>query len=77
MVFTQFFFITMKVNRKIVMAANHVKMEDEDMLDVAFWLSRTPSERLAEVYRLRQNYFTGNGALFPEKMEKVVHKRKM
>ena len=59
------------------MVVNHVKMEDEDTLDVAFWLSKTPSERLAEVFRLRKNYFTNNESLFPEKMEKVVHTRKL
>jgi len=67
----------MKINRKIVMVVNHVKMEDEDMLDVAFWLAQTPSARLAEVFRLRKNYFTWADGSFPERMDKVVHQRKM
>ena len=67
----------MKVSRKIAMVVNHVKMEDEDMLDVAFWLAQTPSARLAEVLRLRKNYFTWANGSFPEKMDKVVHQRKM
>jgi hypothetical protein len=66
----------MKIDRKIAMVFNHVKMEDEDSLDVAFWLSRTPAERLAEVCRLRNNYFSGANGLFPEKIEKVVHQIK-
>lgn len=61
----------------MVIAVNHVKMEDEDSLDVGFWLSKTPSERLAEVVRLRKNYFTWLNGSFPKKIEKVVSFRKM
>jgi hypothetical protein len=67
----------MKVSRKIAMVVNHVKMDDEDTLDVAFWLAQTPSSRLAEVFRLRKNYFTWLDGSFPEKMDIVVHQRKM
>jgi hypothetical protein len=67
----------MKTNRKMQMAVHHVKMEDEDNLDVEFWLSKTPYERLAEVVRLRKNYFTWLHGSFPLKMEQVVHFRKM
>ncbi|MGY0034856.1 hypothetical protein [Pedobacter sp. NJ-S-72] len=56
---------------------NHIKMEDEDSLDVLFWLSKTVSERLAEVSRLRKNYFTWIDGVFPDKIEKVVHQRKL
>ncbi|MEJ2902911.1 hypothetical protein [Pedobacter panaciterrae] len=52
-------------------------MEDEDSLDVLFWLSRTVSERLSEVSRLRKNYFTWADGKFPEKIEKVVQQRKL
>ncbi len=67
----------MKADRKIAMVVNHVKMEDEDKADVLFWLSRSPAERLSEVVRLRQNYFNWTDGSFPEKIEKVVHQRKM
>jgi hypothetical protein len=67
----------MKTSRKMVMVVNHVKMEDEDALDVGFWLNKTPSERLAEVVRLRKNYFTWLNGSFPQKIEKVVSFRKM
>ena len=67
----------MNVNRKMAMVVNHVKMEDEDELDVAFWLSQPPSSRLDEVVRLRRNYFTWVNGSFPEKIEKVVSYRKM
>ncbi|WP_217277465.1 hypothetical protein [Pedobacter foliorum] len=67
----------MKHERKIVMVVNQVKMEDEDRLDVLFWLSRPVSERLSEVSRLRKNYFTWSDGEFPEKIEKVVHQRKL
>lgn len=67
----------MKLNRKIAMVANHVKMEDEDTLDVTFWLAQTPAARLAEVFRLRKNYFTWANGSFPQKMDKVASQRKM
>jgi hypothetical protein len=56
-------------------AVNHVKMEDEDNLDVAFWLSKSPSERLAEVFRLRRKYFTWADGTFLDKNEKLVQQR--
>lgn len=67
----------MKHTRKIAMVVNQVKLEDEDQLDVLFWLGRSVSERLAEVSRLRRNYFTWADGLFPEKIEKVFHQRKL
>jgi hypothetical protein len=67
----------MKADRKIAMVVNHIKMDDEDVADVAFWLSRSPTERLSEVFRLRHNYFTWANGTFPTKMEKVVHQVKL
>ena len=63
--------------RKIAMVVNQIKIEEEDTLDVLFWLSKTVSERLSEVIRLRKNYFSNSGNSFPEKIEKVVHQRKV
>jgi len=67
----------MKQVRKMALVVNHVKMEDEDALDVSFWLQKTPSERISEVTRLRKNYFTSAGNRFPEKIEKVIQYRKL
>lgn len=67
----------MKHERKMAMVVNQVKIEDEDSLDVLFWLSKTASERLSEVSRLRRNYFTWADGLFPEKIVKVIHRRKL
>lgn len=67
----------MEVNRKIAKVVNQVKVDDEDTLDVAFWLAQSPSARLAEVARLRKKYFSWADGFFPEKMEKVAHQRKM
>lgn len=67
----------MKKERKMVMVAQQVKMEDEDHLDVLYWLSRSVSERLAEVSRLRRSYFSWADGMFPEKIEKVVQQRKL
>lgn len=63
------------MNRKIVKVINHVKMEDEDGLDVLFWQSRSVLERLEEVARLRKNYYTWLNGYFPKKMDKVVTTR--
>ncbi len=57
------------------MVVNHVKMEDEDYLYVQFWQAKSSTERLAEVTRLRVNYYTWLNGFYPEKIEKVVIKR--
>ncbi len=57
------------------MVAKHVKIEDEDELDIQFWLSKTPSERLAEVTRLRTNYYTWLNGFYPATIEKVISYR--
>ncbi|MGY4384676.1 hypothetical protein ACVWYN_001710 [Pedobacter sp. UYP24] len=67
----------MKHERKMAIVVNQVKMEDEDNLDVLFWMSKSVAERLTEVSRLRRNYFKWADGLFPEKIEKVVHQRKL
>lgn len=65
----------MATNRKIAMIVQQVSMDEEDALDVAFWLSKTPAERLEEVSRLRNNYYKDANGNFPRKMEKVVHQK--
>lgn len=66
----------MKHERKIAMVVNQVKLDDEDRLDVLFWLTKTPSERLSEVVRLRRNYHTWANGLFPDKIVKVVNRQR-
>lgn len=61
--------------RKMAMVVNQVRMEDEDSLDLIFWLSKDASERLKEVSRLRRDYFTWLNGSFPKKIEKVINKR--
>jgi len=63
------------MERKMAMVVNHVKMEDEDHLDVQFWQSKSSTERLAEVTRLRINYYTWLNGFYPEKIAKVVTTR--
>jgi len=63
--------------RKIAMVANQIKMEDEDRLDVEYWLSRSPKERISAVTNLRKTYFTWLNGSFPSKMERVISQRKM
>lgn len=70
-------FVYLIMERKIAIAVNYVKIEDEDTLDVQFWLTKTPSERLAEVTRLRINYYTWVNGFYPSKIEKVVSMRSL
>ncbi|MES2810246.1 MAG: hypothetical protein V4619_16555 [Bacteroidota bacterium] len=67
----------MKSQRKIAIVAKHIQTGDEDAADVAFWLSRSPAERLEEVVRLRRNYFTWLNGEFPSKIEKVINKKRL
>ena len=61
--------------RKLEMVVNHVKLEDEDQLDLLFWRNKTPIERLEEVYRLRKNYFTQKNGFYPKNIDKVANTR--
>ena len=63
--------------RKIALVANHIKAGDEDPKDVIFWMNKSSSERLKEVYRLRINYYTWSKGFYPSKIEKVVHFEKL
>jgi hypothetical protein len=63
------------MDRKIAKVVNHVKMDDEDALDVLFWRSKSVVERLEEVTRLRRNYYTWLNGYFPEKISKVITTR--
>jgi hypothetical protein len=65
------------MERKIAMVVNHVKLEDEDSLDVLFWRSKSIKERIAEVTRLRINYYTWLNGSYPESITKVVTKRSL
>lgn len=61
----------------MAMVVNLVNIDDEDHLDVAFWLTKTPTERIAEVTRLRVKYYIWLNGSYPEKMEKVVTSRSL
>jgi hypothetical protein len=63
--------------RKMAMVVNRVKMEDEDELDVLFWLNQPIAERIKAVTSLRRNYFTWLNGSFPDKIAKVVNRRKL
>ncbi|WP_339699631.1 hypothetical protein [Algoriphagus aquimarinus] len=63
--------------RKIAVVANHIKADDEDRKDVIFWLNKTSSERLREVYRLRKNYYNWKNGFYPSEIEKVIHFEKL
>lgn len=56
---------------------NFVKQDDQDGQYIAFWLTKTPGERLEEVVRLRYQYFKWLNKSFPENIEKVVFKRSL
>ncbi|MGN7987039.1 hypothetical protein ACTJKC_06855 [Pedobacter sp. 22226] len=63
--------------RKIAMVFNQVKMEDEDALDIDFWLDQAPEDRLKTVVSLRESYFTWLNGSFPGKVERVITHRKL
>jgi ACT domain-containing protein len=54
---------------------NQVKQDDQDEQYMLFWLSKTPSERIQEVTRLRYNYYKWKDKIFPVQIEKVIQKR--
>ncbi|MDF3078178.1 MAG: hypothetical protein K0S09_2067 [Sphingobacteriaceae bacterium] len=54
---------------------NIIHQSDQDLADMLFWLGKTPAERLAEVTRLRVNYYTWRDKVYPKSIEKVVFKR--
>ena len=61
--------------RKMAKVVIQLKMDDEDKMDVLFWLNKTPAERIQEVTRLRRNYFTWLNGSFPNKIVKVITKK--
>lgn len=61
--------------RKMAVVVNRVRMQDEDELDVLFWLNQPASERLKTVVSLRRGYFTWLNGSFPEEITKVVNRR--
>lgn len=61
----------------MAMVVNHVKLEDEDGLDILFWRSKSAEERIAEVTRLRVNYYTWLNGSYPKSIEKVITKRSL
>jgi len=65
------------MSRTMAKVVTHIKMDDEDYVDVLFWRSKTVAERLEEVTRLRKNYYTGLNGSFPSEIVKVITFRKM
>lgn len=63
--------------RKILMVANQVKMGDEDAQDIIFWINRSASERIAEVTRLRQEYYRWLHGNYPDHIKKTVIKKRL
>ena len=41
----------------MAMVSKQVKMEEEDLRDILFWLDRPVAERIAEVTRLHRAYY--------------------
>lgn len=64
----------MKHVRKMAMVVNQVKMEDEDNLDVLFWLNRTASERLSDLAVYEEIISPGQMAFFLKKLRKLFTK---
>lgn len=60
----------------MTIVANQVRMDEEDVRDIQFWLGRPASERIAEVTRLRRIYYSWLLGSYPQHMEKTVIQRK-
>ncbi len=63
--------------RKMILVINQIHPEDEDRLDVEYWMRKSPSERLAEAYRLLRNYYMSLNGSYPDKFERVITQRKL
>ncbi|MBE8713029.1 hypothetical protein C4F49_04995 [Sphingobacterium sp. KB22] len=57
------------------MVANQILKNEEDLMDIQFWLARSNSERIAEVTRLRRLYYSWLLGNYPERMEKTITHR--
>jgi hypothetical protein len=58
--------------RKMQMVVHKIKMDEEDQMDVQFYLKQPATGRIAEVTRLRHEYCTWFLGEFPKQMQKVV-----
>lgn len=63
--------------RKMSMVSDKVKMEEEDSIDVRFWLNQSAAARISEVTRLRKEYYSGLLGEFPKHIEKAVFRKKL
>ncbi len=61
----------------MLMVARKVQSEEEDSLDVQFWLDQPVAARISEVTRLRQEYYSWLLGEFPKRMEKIVSRKKI
>ncbi|MEO5910039.1 MAG: hypothetical protein ABIP95_04080 [Pelobium sp.] len=59
------------------MVIHKVKMDEEDEIDVQFWLGKSASDRIAEVTRLRYEYYTWLLGEFPTQIQKTVNRKKL
>ncbi|MFZ4629866.1 MAG: hypothetical protein ACOYNR_16190 [Blastocatellia bacterium] len=62
------------MKEKIEKVVNRLRLDDPDSVlqDLAYWLSKTPAERVAAVDLLRQQYY-GNSARL-QRVARVVHR---
>ena len=60
----------------MAMVVSQVRLDEEDLQDIRFWLERPAAERIGEVTRLRKAYYSWKLGSYPEHMEKVVNHRK-
>lgn len=63
--------------RKIAIVVGQVKIDEEDLQDIRFWLDRPASERIAEVTCLRRAYYSWLLGEYPEHMEKIITQREL
>jgi hypothetical protein len=65
----------MEPKRKIAMVATKVSFAEAEEADLEYWMSLSSTERLKELYSLKQMNWSGKNKPYPEHMEKVAEKK--
>ncbi|MEO6720976.1 MAG: hypothetical protein ABIN67_11425 [Ferruginibacter sp.] len=64
----------MERQRNIAMVAKKVSFAEAEEADINYWMSLTPTQRLTELYSLKQMNWTSKYKPYPQ-MEKIAEKK--
>ena len=65
----------MEPKRKIAMVATKVSFAEAEEVDLEYWMSLSATERLKELYSLKQMNWASKDKPYPKHMEKVAEKK--